>query len=135
MRVKTVIPREKETSLNLINTLHQELEPRNLPIVNLVLFEGNLCNWPEFIYFKSRVHFRRSFSDNMRMERRPSVLKGGAKKSVESNGKSGIFHATVLKTLKRDFGNAFTVAYMKTKLLFDKPQLKHNDQTPFKDFQ
>ena len=61
----------------------------------------------------------------MGMERLHSVLKGEAKKSVESTGKSGIFHATALKTLKRDFGNVFTVAYMKTKLLFQKPQLKH----------
>ena len=71
----------------------------------------------------------------MGMERLHSVLKGEAKKSVESTGKSGIFHATALKTLKRDFGNVFTVAYMKTKLLFQKPQLKHNDQISLRDFQ
>ena len=68
----------------------------------------------------------------MCMERLLSVLKGEAKKLVESIGKSGIFYATALKTLKRDFGNAFTVAYMKTKLLFDKPQLKHNDRISLK---
>ena len=68
----------------------------------------------------------------MCMERLLSVLKGEAKKLVESIGKNGIFYATALKTLKRDFGNAFTVAYMKTKLLFDKPQLKHNDRISLK---
>ena len=66
------------------------------------------------------------------MERFLNVLKGDAKKSVEIIGKSGIFYATARKTLKRDFGNAFTVAYMKTKLLFDKPQLKHNDRISLK---
>ena len=71
----------------------------------------------------------------MRMERLLSVLKGDAKKSIESVGKNGIFYATALKTLKRDFGNTFTVAYMKTKLFFDKPQLKHNDRAALKDFQ
>ena len=69
------------------------------------------------------------------MERLLSVLKGEAKKSIESIGKSGIFYATALKTLKRNFGNEFTVAYMKTKLLFDKPQLEHNDRISLKDFQ
>ena len=71
----------------------------------------------------------------MRIERFLSVLKGDAKKSVEIIGKSGIFYATARKTLKRDFGNAFTVAYMKTKLLLNKPRLKHNDRTSLKDFQ
>ena len=47
----------------------------------------------------------------MRMERLLSVLKGEAKKSVESIGKSGIFYATALKTLKGDFGNAFSFLY------------------------
>ena len=70
----------------------------------------------------------------MRLERLLNVLKRETKKLVESIGKSGIFYATALKTLKRDFGNVFTVAHMKTKLLFNKPQLKHNDQISLKDF-
>ena len=93
-----------------------------MPIVFLVSFEGNPCNRPEFTSdFKSRLHFKRSFSDNMRMERILSVLRREAKKSAESIGKSSIFYAAALKTLKRDFGHAFPVANMKTKLLFDKP--------------
>ena len=64
----------------------------------------------EFIA-EGRVHFKQSLSDNMRMERLLSVLKGEAKKSVESIGKSGIFYATALKTLKGDFGNAFSFLY------------------------
>ena len=69
------------------------------------------------------------------MERFLIVLKEEAKKSIESIDKSGTFYATALKTLKRHFGNAFTVAYLKTKFFFDKLQLKHNDQMSLKDFQ
>ena len=47
-------------------------------------------------------------------ERLFSVLKREAKKSTESISKNDIFYATAAKTLKRDFGNAFTVAYMRT---------------------
>ena len=55
----TVIPGEKETSLNLINTLRSELEKRNLPIVNFVSSDGNPCKWPEFMAdFKSIVHIK-----------------------------------------------------------------------------
>ena len=67
------------------------------------------------------------------MEKPLSVLKGEAEKSIESIesiesiGKNEIFYVTALKAFKRDFGNDFTVAYMKTKSLFDKPQIKHND--------
>ena len=71
----------------------------------------------------------------MGMKRLSSVLNGEAKKSVESIGESDMFYATALKTLNRDFGNAFTVAYMKTKFLFDKPQLKHNDRISLRNFQ
>ena len=77
---ETVIPGKEETTLNLINTLHHELETRNLPIVNLVSFERNPCNWPKFIAnIKSRIHFKQSFSDNMPKARLPSVLKGEVK--------------------------------------------------------
>ena len=83
------------------------------------------------VEFKNRIHSKRHLLDNMRIERFLSVLKG----ETESIGKSSIFYAAALKTLKRDFGNAFTVAYMRRKLLFDKTQLKHNDRTSLKDFQ
>ena len=43
------------------------------------------------------------------MERLLSVLKGEAKKLVETIFKSGIFYAPALKALNRDFGNAFAV--------------------------
>ena len=77
---EAVIPVEQETSLNLINTPQQEIQIRNLPIVTPVLFDKNPCNLPKFIAnFKSRVHFKQRFLDNMRMERLLSVLKGEAK--------------------------------------------------------
>lgn len=57
-----------------------------------------------------------------------------AKKSIESISKSDIFYATAAKALKRDSGNSFTVAYMRTNLSFDKPQLKHNIRTCLKNF-
>ena len=81
------MPGEQEISFNLVNAFHQELKTRNLPVLNLVSFEENSSNWFEFLPdFKRRVHFKRSFSDNMCMERLLSVLKGEAKKSVEIIG-------------------------------------------------
>ena len=69
---ETFIPDNKEsTSLYYMKSLQQELETRGLPVVELVTFDGNPCYWPEFIAdFKTRIHFKKSFTDNMRMERR-----------------------------------------------------------------
>ena len=41
---------------------------------------------------------------------------------VESIGQSSIFYATVLKCLKRDYGNRTVVSYLKPKELFNQPQ-------------
>ena len=90
----------------------------------------NSSKWPDFIEnFSRRVHYKLSFTDNDRMERLLSVLTGEAKKSVECIGTSGIFYATALKGLKRDFGNPTVVSHLKLKQLLDKPQIATNDRT------
>ena len=76
-----------------------------------------------------RAHNKILFDDNMKMERLISVLEGEAKRSVESIDCNGIFYATALKSLKRDFGNPALVSHLKIKALLDQPQLKANDKT------
>ena len=88
----------------LVFTLQLEYESRHLPTIDLRRFDGSQINWPEFIQnFKDRVHNKVSFNDNVWMERLLSVLDGDAKKSIEPVGSSGIFYATSLKSLKRDY--------------------------------
>ena len=65
-----------------------------------------------------------SFDGNTRMQRLLSVLEGEAKRSVETIGHNGIFYATALKSLKRDFGNPATVSRLKIQSLLDQPQIK-----------
>ena len=62
----------------------------------------------------------------MRMERLLYALEGEAKKFVESIGCEGIFYATALKSLKRDFGNPLLVSHLKIKSIFDQPQINPN---------
>ena len=64
----------------------------------------------------------------MRMERLPSALEGEAKTSVGSIGCEGIFYATALKSLKREFGNPVLVSHLKIKSIFDQPKIKPNDK-------
>ena len=68
------------------------------------------------------------------MERLLSVLTGEAKKGVECIGTSGIFYATALKSLKRDFGNKTVVTHAKLKNLLDKPQIASDDRAALKKF-
>ena len=63
-----------------------------------------------------------------------NVLRGDAKQSVESIGKSKDFYAVALKSLKQDFGNAFYVSHTKLSELSDKPHYKANDRIARRDF-
>ena len=121
--------------LTASSALRYEFESKTLPIIELTKFNGDSARWPEFIEnFSRRVHFKLSFTDNDRMERLLSVLTGEAKKGVESIGTSGIFYATALKSLKRDFGNTTVVTYSKLKNLLDKPQLSSVDRAAIRRF-
>ena len=73
--------------------------------IELRRFGGNPSECP-----RNRIHEKVSFNDSMRMERLLITLEGEAKKSVESTGCEGIFYATALKSLKRDFGNPVLVS-------------------------
>ena len=53
---------------------------------------------------------------------------------MESIGKSKIFYAAALKSLKQCFRDAFYVSHTKLSELFDKPQLKANDRIALRDF-
>ena len=60
----------------------------------------------------------------MRMRRLLSVLDGDAKISIEAIGSNGIFYATALKTLKRDFGNPLLIAHLALKKYWKNRKLK-----------
>ena len=49
-------------------------------------------------------------------------------------GKSGLFYANALKTLKRNFGNPLLVSHAKLKLLFDQTQIKSADRMSLRRF-
>ena len=100
--------------------LERDLESRNLSPMELLSFNGNPSHWPEFILcFKGRVHMERTFSDNLRMECLSSVLDSDAKRVVSAIGRNGLFYATALKALKREFGNLYAVSFLKLKAVLD----------------
>ena len=72
---ETVISAVTSENITVTAALQQELETRHLPPIDLIQFDGNPLNWPEFIQnYKERVHLKKSFSDSMRMERLLSVI-------------------------------------------------------------
>ena len=125
----------KIDSLTVYEVLRQEFDSKNLQPIELRHFDGNPAYWPKFIEsFRSKIHFKQSFTESIRMERLLSVLEGEAKRSVESIGISGIFYTTTLKTLKQDFGKPIVIAHLKMKHLFKQPQIKRNDRTELRKF-
>ena len=65
----------------------------------------------------------------MQMETWISILRGEVKKEKESVGTNSMFYATVLETLKHEYGNPLLFSYLKLKKLFDQPQIKNQDWT------
>ena len=69
-----------------------------------------------------------SFDNNLKMDHLLSVLDGDAKRSIQSIGSSGIFYATALKALKRDYGNPIIVSHLRVKSI---PTDKNQRQNSF----
>ena len=84
--------------------------------------------------FTTEFKKKNSFDDNIRMDRLLSVLDGDAKRSIQSIGSSGIFYATALKTLKRDFGNPLMIAHLRLKSLFELPVIKQYDRIALRNY-
>ena len=63
-----------------------------------------------------------------------SVLDGEAKKAIEAVGTCGLFYASALKKLKREFGNTLLVSHLRLKSMFNKPQIKANDRSALREF-
>ena len=57
-----------------------------------------------------------------------SMLDGEAQRVIAAVGSNGIFYATALKTLKKDFGDPLLLAHLKLKAVFDRPHIKTNDR-------
>ena len=75
--------------------LQREFETRDLPAINLMRFDGDSKQWPNFDQnFKHRVHNKISFSDSVRMDRLLSVLDGEAKRAVSAVGQNRLFYAS-----------------------------------------
>ena len=68
-RKETVLP-ERDPVVSASMLLQLEYESKCLPVMELFRFDGDPCKWPDFIEnFKNRVHDKRSFTDDIRMER------------------------------------------------------------------
>ena len=135
MREKRQFFLERDIAVSTSKLLQLEYESKCLPVLELFRFEGHPYKWPDFIQnFKTRVHDKRSFTDSIRMERLLSILDGEAKRTVTSVGRSGIFYATALKTLKRNFENLQLITFLKLKSVLDLPQISSNNHTCLRSF-
>ena len=104
-------------------------------LIELTRFDGNPKNWPDFIQcFKEQVYCKLSFTDAFRMNLLLSLLDNEAKNLVTAIGKNGIFYASALKSLKKEFGNPYAVAHLKLKEILDLPQISIDDSKGLRHF-
>ena len=126
---------ECEKDLDAKTALKLEFESRHLPVVPLYHFSGDASHCTEFIEcFYTRAHCKSSFEDNIRITYLLSILHGEAKKAIEAVRTCGLFYASALKTLKREFGNTLLVSHLRLKSMFNKPQTKANDRSALREF-
>ena len=131
---KTVLP-ERDPGISASMLLQLEYESKCLPVMELFRFDGDPCKWLEFIQnFKNRVHDKRSFTDDIRMEKLLIVLDGDAKRTVISIGRNGLFYATATKTLKSNLGNPIEVSFLKLKSVLDLPQITNENRAGLRAF-
>ena len=89
----------------------------------------------EFIEnFYSKVHRMASFHENLKIDRLLGVFNGDAKRSIQPIGTSGIFYATALKTLKRDYEYPVIVSRLRVKSLFEFQPTKSNERIALRKF-
>ena len=125
--VKKVLP----TSL----LLQREFETRDLPTINLMRFDDDSKQWPNFIQnFKHCVHNKTSFSDSVCLNRLSSVLDGETNRTASEIEQDGLFYASTLKLLKREFGNQLMVSYMQLKEVLERPPIQHDNQNSLRNY-
>jgi hypothetical protein len=99
------------SSVNLSEAVMRLETERDLPKVELPVFDGSALMWPRFIeQFFAQVHSRSTLTDSRRMDILQSHVKGEAKSLIEGLGYSGRNYAQTLKELKFAFGHRIAVA-------------------------
>ena len=84
---ETILKSNSNAKITVLSVVHQQLEARNLPPIELLTFDGNPGCWPEFIEnFRIMIHCKSTFNDTIRLERLLNLLRGDAKRSVNSIG-------------------------------------------------
>lgn len=75
--------------LTATSSLQVELEAKDLPRIELIRFDGDYCKLQYFIKkCKSQLRTKRSFTDDIGMERLRNVLNGDTKHAVTEVGHS-----------------------------------------------
>ena len=83
--------------------------------------------------FKHCVHNKISFSDSILTDHLLSVLDGEAKRAVSEVGQDGLFYASGLKFLKREFGKPLMVSYLKLKEILELPPIQHDGENSLRN--
>ena len=66
---ETVVAADSQADYSIRIILQKDIEFRSLPPIDVLRVDGDPSKWPEFIdNFKTRVHMKITFNDNMQMD-------------------------------------------------------------------
>ena len=135
-----VVGRETSQSSPAANSdIHQMIArleiDRDLPKVELPVFDGSPLAWPRFVeQFFVQVHSRPGLNDSRRMDLLQSHVKGDAKQIIHGLGYSGKNYAQSLKELKFAFGHRAMVARAYVDAIASGNVLPSHDATALRTF-
>ena len=102
---------QASSSDQLVQAIVKIESERDLPKVEVPVFEGAPLAWPRFVeQFQIQIHCRPGISDSRRMDMLQSHLEGEARLMVQDLGYSGRNYAQALQELKCAFGPRVKVA-------------------------
>ena len=109
--METPAPPVNESSNDLTLAVARLELDRDLPKVEIPVFDGSALLWPRFVeQFYIHIHSRVGLSDARRIEILQSHVKGDAKRVIQGLGYSGRNYAQCLQELKFAFGHRVSVA-------------------------
>ena len=108
---------------------------RDLPKIELPIFDGSALAWPRFVeQFYVQVHSRAGLNDSRRMDLLQSHVKGEAKQLIQGLGYSARNYAQSLQELKFAFGHRVIVARAFVDAITSGNSLPSNDAAALRSF-
>ena len=108
---KTLLPKSDIGNVTIADVLFKLEANKDIPLIQLPSFDGDAFSYTDFIdQFKTHIHNKAHLKDDTQIIQLQMHVKGEAQIAISGLGSKGIMYATVLKSLKEQFGQSSVIA-------------------------